>query len=132
MAYSYTVDELRSGPIEVTYVISENNVDPATSVVEIDIGAPDRALTLCTLKSLLNIAGGATTLQPEISASAGGWFGQLQYRTATAGAPIYDQTFTAIRAGSDGKIYLKTKPDVAQSTGGNVVTYLKIRYGWKS
>lgn len=130
MAYSFTVEKYQSGPDELLIIVNELEVDPSSSVAEIDIGAEDRAITLCTIKSLINVAGGATTLQPEISAAAGAWFGQLQYQKDTAAAPIYDQVFVAMRTSSDGKIYLKTKPDQAQLPGGQIITWLKIRYGW--
>jgi hypothetical protein len=120
MAYSFTVEKYQSGPDELLIIVNELEVDPSSSVAEIDIGAEDRAITLCTIKSLINVAGGATTL----------WFGQLQYQKDTAAAPIYDQVFVAMRTSSDGKIYLKTKPDQAQLPGGQIITWLKIRYGW--
>lgn len=132
MAYSYGITEHRSGSGELTIEITETEVDPAAigDVVPIDLGAPYRAVTLVSCKAYLGVAGGATTVQPEIYNSANTGFGLLEYQTATAAAQVYDQTYSGLATGSDGKIYYRSKPDNAQTALGTIVTVLKLRYGW--
>jgi len=132
MAYSYAITDHRSGSGELTIEITETEVDPTSvgDVVPIDLGAPYRAVSLVSLKASFGVTAGATTLQPAIYNSANTGFALLEYQTATAAAQVYDQTYSGLATGSDGKLYYRSIPDNAQTSGGTVITVLKLRYGW--
>ena len=132
MAYSYTISSDNSGSGEITVSIVETETGTgAGDVVPIDLGAPLRAVSLVSLKASFGVAGGASTVQPVIYSASTETFPLLEYQTETAAAQVYDQTYSGLATGTDGKLYYRSKPDVQQSASGTVISTLKLRYGWK-